>query len=234
MGAQRGKQPAGARHDDCEHMRGYATPRPGQGSRVRHRRLTHEAARTVTTQAGNLADQRRNGRPRPRHRGLPRQTEHAHGGRLVFTRENARDGLGHALDGASSAEPARSISGNRPKPVQGRRFPRRLQGAGARAAPSNWGSERGLALGSGRRGQCATAIPRKSFSSRALRGRNETRRPLISLGYARLKPNPVGQQRLHSTIFPFGPPRIRPRKVSHEKGGRIPRETKSPPSAVLR
>jgi hypothetical protein len=36
-------------------------------------------------------------------------------------------------------------------------------------------------------------------------GRNETRRPLISLGYARLKPNPVGQQRLHSTIFPFGP-----------------------------
>jgi hypothetical protein len=32
MGAQRGKQPAGARHDDCEHMRGYATPRLGQGS----------------------------------------------------------------------------------------------------------------------------------------------------------------------------------------------------------
>jgi hypothetical protein len=31
-------------------MRGYATPHPGQGSRVRHRRDTHEAARTVTTQ----------------------------------------------------------------------------------------------------------------------------------------------------------------------------------------
>jgi hypothetical protein len=40
-----------------------------------------------------------------------------------------------------------------------------------------------------------------------LRGRNETHRPLMSLGYARLKPNPVGQQRLYSTIFPFGPPK---------------------------
>jgi hypothetical protein len=45
----------------------------------------------------------------------------------------------------------------------------------------------------------------KSFVSRSRERRNETRRPLISLGYARLNPNPVGQQRLHSTIFPFGP-----------------------------
>jgi hypothetical protein len=42
---------------------GTCNAHPGQGSRVRHRRLTHEAARTVMTQAGNLPDQRRNGRP---------------------------------------------------------------------------------------------------------------------------------------------------------------------------
>jgi hypothetical protein len=45
-----------------------------------------------------------------------------------------------------------------------------------------------------------------------LRGRNETHRLLISLGYARLKPNPVGQQRLYSTIFPFGPPKNNAKK----------------------
>jgi hypothetical protein len=140
-------------------MRGHATPHPGQGSRVHHRHLTHEAARTVTTQAGNLADQPETAGPDRAAEGFAQQTEHAHGGRLVFTRKNARDGLGHALDGASSPEPARSIFGNRPKPAPGRRFPRRLQGAGARAAPSNSGIEASLTLGSGRRGQCATAIP---------------------------------------------------------------------------
>jgi hypothetical protein len=181
-------------------MLGYATPHPGQGSRVRHRRPTHEAARTVTTQAEDLPDQRRNGRPRPRRRGLPRQTEHAHGGRLVFTRENARADLGHALDGASSAEPARSISGNRPKSAPGRRFPRRLQGAGQGQRPPTQGSEADLALGNVRR-----PFPKILLISRSRERRNETRRPLISLGYARLKPSPVGQQRLHSTIFPFGP-----------------------------
>ena len=48
-------------------------------------------------------------------------------------------------------------------------------------------------------------FPKILLISRSQERRNETRRPLISLGYARLKPNPVGQQRLHSTIFPFGP-----------------------------
>jgi hypothetical protein len=145
-------------HDDREQILGYATPHPAQGSRVRHRRLTQEVARTVTTQAGNLVDQRRNGRPRPRRRGLPRQTEHAHGGPLVFTREKARHGLGDALDGASSAEPARSISGNRPRSAPGRPFPRGSKERGKGSA-LQLGSERGLALGGGRRGQCATAIP---------------------------------------------------------------------------
>ena len=57
MGRNAAKQPARARHDGCEHMRRYATPRLGQGSRVRHRRLTPEAARTVTS-TENLPDQR--------------------------------------------------------------------------------------------------------------------------------------------------------------------------------
>src|SRR5271156_2245086 len=42
----------------------------------------------------------------------------------------------------------------------------------------------------------------------------------MSLGYARLKPNPVGQQRLRSTIFPFGPPqRIKGQEKFLTKGG---------------
>jgi hypothetical protein len=44
-------------------MRGYATPRLGQGSRVRRRRLTHEAARTVATQAETFRIDLETGRP---------------------------------------------------------------------------------------------------------------------------------------------------------------------------
>jgi hypothetical protein len=54
---------------------------------------------------------------------------------------------------------------------------------------------------------CDGHSPKILLVSRSRDRRNETRRPLISLGYARLKPNPVGQQRLRSTIFPFGPPK---------------------------
>jgi hypothetical protein len=137
----------------------------------------------------------------------------------VFARENARDGFGHALESASSAEPARSLSGNRPRSAPGRRFLRRLQGAEARAAPSNSRERSGShAWGRASRPMCDGHSPKILLISRSRDRRNETRRPLISLGYARLKPNPVGRQRLHSTIFPFGPPRIRPRKVSHEGG----------------
>jgi hypothetical protein len=52
---------------------------------------------------------------------------------------------------------------------------------------------------------CDGHSPKILLISRAQEGRNETHRPLISLGYGRLKPNPVGRQRLQSTIFPFGP-----------------------------
>jgi hypothetical protein len=100
--------------------------------------------------------------------GLPRKTEHAHGGPLVFTSENARGGFDHALDGANSAEPTRSISGNRPKSSPGLGFPRPPSRSGGVGGVLQLRSEAGLALGSGRRGQCATAIHRKSFSSRAL------------------------------------------------------------------
>jgi hypothetical protein len=49
------------------------------------------------------------------------------------------------------------------------------------------------------------------------------------------KPNPFGQQRLRSTNFPFGPPlRKEAKKSFYERGDRIPRETNSPTSAVLR
>ena len=89
---------------------------------------------------------------------------------------------------------------------------------GARAAPPNSGIEAGLTLGAGVAANVRRPFPKILLVSRAQGGRNETHRPLISLGYGRLKPNPVGQQRLHSTIFPFGPPRIRPRRVSHEGG----------------
>ena len=165
MGAQRGKQPARARHDDCEHMRGYATPRLGQGSRVRH--AASIGGPDGNTQAGTLRISVETARSDRDAEGS-RRTEHAYGGRLVFTREYARGGFDHALDGASSAEPTRCISGNRPKSSPGRRFPRPPSRSGGEGGVLQLRSEAGLALGSGRRGQCATAIHRKSFSSRAL------------------------------------------------------------------
>jgi hypothetical protein len=60
-------------------------------------------------------------------------------------------------------------------------------------------------LGAGGPVNVRRPFPKILLVSRSYEGRNETHRPLMSLGYARLKPNPVGQQRLHSTIFPFGP-----------------------------
>src|SRR6202453_765591 len=151
--------------------------------------------------------------------GFPDQLGDAHGGRLVFRRENARHGPGHALHGASSVEPARSISGKRPKSTPG---------ATLSATPSSRGGKSGAFQVKGAKrishlGVASRSMgdghSRKPFSSRALEGRNETHRQLISLGYGRLKPNPVGRQRLRSTIFPFGPPKnSRPRKVSYEMG----------------
>ena len=67
------------------------------------------------------------------------------------------------------------------------------------------GSKPDLAFGGGRRGYVPGPFLKTLLASRSYEGRNETHRPLMSLGCARLKPNPVGQQRLRSTIFPFGP-----------------------------
>ena len=167
MGAQRGKQPAGARHDDCEHMRGYATTRLGQGSPVRHA-ASIEAARTVTMQAGTL-------RISVETAGSDRDAEGFPDG-LSTRMAVALSSRGSMPEAASTmrltAQARRSRHAAYPGTGRNRRqgdvFRDPLQGAGARAAPSNWGSEAGLALGSGRRGQCATAIHRKSFSSRAL------------------------------------------------------------------
>jgi hypothetical protein len=161
------------------------------------------AARTVTS-SWNLAHQCRNGRLRPRRRGL-RRTERAYGDRLVFTREYARGGFDHALDGASSAEPTRCISGNRPKSSPGRRFPRPPSRSGGEGGVLQLRSEAGLAWERASRPMCDGHSPKILLVSRSRDRRNETRRPLISLGYARLKPNPGGQQRLYSTIFPFDP-----------------------------
>jgi hypothetical protein len=148
---------------------------------------------------------------------------------------NARDGLGLALDGASPAEPARSISGNKPKSVQERRCPRPFEGAEARAAPSNARVRSGSHAWQWRRGQWATAIHRKSFSSRGLE--KAAARP-IARSYPSvmrgLSPTRSAGNGCARRFSPSAPQRIRPREVSYEEGGRIPREAKSPPSAVLR
>ena len=78
------------------------------------------------------------------------------------------------------------------------------RGKGSALQPK--GAKRVLRLGAGITANVRR--PKILLISRSRERRNETRRPLISLGYARLKPNPVGQQRLRSTIFPFGPPKI--------------------------
>jgi hypothetical protein len=48
-----------------------------------------EAGKTVTTQAGSFSDQCRKGGLDRAAEWLPRQTAHAHGGRLIFRGENA-------------------------------------------------------------------------------------------------------------------------------------------------
>ena len=74
------------------------------------------------------------------------------------------------------------------------------------------GAKRVSRLGAGVAANVRRPFPKILLVSRSLEGRNETHRPLISLGYARLKPNPDGQQRLRSTIFPFGPPENKAKK----------------------
>jgi hypothetical protein len=107
-----------------------------------------------------------------------------------------------------------------------RRQERLLQTRGREAGFHAWGRTS--------RRTCDGHSPKSLLISR-LQGRSETHRPLISLGYGRLKPNPVGRQRLRSTIFPFGPlKKIKAMKSFYEEGDRIPREPKSPPSVVLR
>jgi hypothetical protein len=184
----------------CRDMHG---PRANPGPRVR--RCRHR--QTVTTQAGNLPNHRRNGQPRPRCQGLPRPTGDAHGGRLVFKREKTRHGPGHALDGASSRGAARSISGKRPKSTPGATLSATASSSQCKDSALQSERKADLAFGSGRRGYVPRPFPKTLLVSRSHKGRNDTHRPLRSLGCARLKPNPVGQQRLRSTIFPFSPPK---------------------------
>jgi hypothetical protein len=214
-------------------MLGYATPHPGQGSRVRHRRPTHEAARTVTTQAEDLPDQRRNGRPRPRRRGLPRQTEHAHGGRLVFTRENARADLGQRL----RAQARRNR--HAPYPGTGRNrckatFSATPSRSGARAAPSNSRERSGSCAWERAPRPMCDGRSRKSFSSRALE--SAATRPVARSYPSVMRGLSPTRSASNGCTRRFSPsaPKNKAKKSSHEEGGRIPRDTKSPPSAVLR
>jgi hypothetical protein len=109
------------------------------------------------------------------------------------------------LDGASSAEAATFLSGNRRNRRQGDVFRDAFKARGQEQRPPTGGPKLVSRLGAGVAANVRRPFPKILLVSRSRERRNETRRPLISLGYARLKPNPVGQQRLHSTIFPFGP-----------------------------
>jgi hypothetical protein len=177
------------------------------------------AARTVTS-SWNLAHQCRNGPLRPRRRGL-RRTERAYGGRLVFARENARDGVfarenardgfGHALESASSAEPARSLSGNRPKPVQGDVFRDAFKERGKGSALQLKGAKRDSRLGAG-----VAANVRRPFSrilsSRALE--SAATRP-VALSYPSVMRGLAQPGRPATAVlddFPLRPPKNKAKK----------------------
>jgi hypothetical protein len=201
-GPQHGKQPARVRHDDCECGDMQRSSRPGipRSSSPPHAR----SGRDGKTQAGSVSDQLRKGRPRPRCRGLPRQTEYAHGGRLVFTREKPEAASTMRLTGQAWRNrhaPYPGTGRNRCK-ADAFRNAFKERGRGQRPLTGDRSGSRACERASR---PCDGHSPKILLISRSRERRNETRRPLISLGYARLKPNPVGQQRLHSTIFPFGP-----------------------------
>ena len=223
------------RADRREHMLDMQSPRPGQGSRVRHRRLRTKRPGRWRRKPETFRISVETAGPDCAAKGFPDQL----GMRMAvaLSSRGRRPDTAPAMRLTAQAQRERRAPypGRGQNRRQGRRCPRRLRAVSAKTAPSNRGSKADLAFGGGRRGYVPRPFPKTLLVSRSYEGRNETHRPLMSLGYARLKPNPVGQQRLRSTIFPFGPPKeLKAKKSFLRKGGRIPRETKSPPSAVLR
>jgi hypothetical protein len=118
--------------------------------------------------------------------------------------------------------------------VQGRRFPRRLQGAGGKGSALQMGERSGsCAWGRASRPMCDGHSPKILLISRSQKRRNQTRRPLLSLGYARLKPNRSASNGFTRRFSPSARQEYGQEKFLMKRG-RIPRDTKSPPSVVLR
>src|ERR1700722_7783263 len=161
---------------------------PAKGPAFRHRRLTHEAARTVTTQAGNLADQRRNDRPVHAAEGF-RDRLTTRMAVAFFTRENARDGLDPALDGDARRNRHTPHSGTGRNRCKGA-FSATPSRSGGKVGALQMGRKWVSRLGAGVAANVRRPFPKILLVSRSRERRNGTRRPLISLGYAQLKPGP--------------------------------------------
>ena len=147
------------RADRREHMLDMQSPRPGQGSRVRHRRLRTKRPGRWRRKPETFCIGLETAGPDCAARASPTRLSTRMAVALSSRGKNARDGLGHALDGVSSTDLARSIREEAKIDARGDvvrdAFKQRRQGQ----RPPTRGSEADLAFGSGRRGQCATAIP---------------------------------------------------------------------------
>ena len=107
------------RADRREHMLDMQSPRPGQGSRVRHRRLRTKRPGRWRRKPETFCIGLETAGPDCAARASPTNWGSRMTVALSSRGKNARHGLGHALDGVSSTDSARSISGKRPKSTPG-------------------------------------------------------------------------------------------------------------------
>jgi hypothetical protein len=223
------------RADRREHMLDMQGPHPGQGSRVRHRRLRTKRSGQWRRKPETFRISIETAGPDCAAKGFPDQL----GMRMAV----ALSSRGRRPDTAPAMRLTAQAQGEQRAPYpgrgqnrrQGRRCPPRLRAASAKTAPSNRSVKRISHLGAGVAAMCH-GHSRRPFSSRALtkaatipiarscpsvmRGLSPTRS--ASNGYAR-------------RFSPSAPPKeLKAKKSFLRKGGRIPRETKSPPYAVLR
>ena len=147
------------RADRREHMLDMQSPRSGQRSRVRHRRLRTKRPGRWRRKPETFCIGLETAGPDCAARASPTNWGSRMTVALSSRGKNARDGLGHALDGVSSTDLARSIREEAKIDARGDVVRDAFKQWEARAAPSNQGCEADLAFGGWRRGQCATAIP---------------------------------------------------------------------------
>ena len=147
------------RADRREHMLDMQSPRPGQGSRVRHRRLRTKRPGRWRRKPETFRISVETAGPDCAAKGFPDQLGMRMAVALSSRGRRPETASAMRLTAQAQRERRAPYPGRGQNRRQGRRCPRRLQAVGARAAPSKSGSESGSRIWERASRQCATAIP---------------------------------------------------------------------------